>query len=65
MSNPLPSRLPGFLGPWRMSLALPLLLPAVGIASAHGATGDDKAFLEQSTGRQLIVWVSSGVEGTL
>ena len=62
MSNPLSSRLLDVLGRWRMLLALPLLLLAVGIASAHGVTGDDKAFLEQSTGRQLIVFMYLGAK---
>lgn len=41
---------------------LPLLLLAAGIASAHGVTGDDKAFLEQSAGRQLLVFAYLGAK---
>ena len=62
MSHPSSSRLLDALGRWRMLLALPLLLLAVGIASAHGVAGDDKAFLEQSTGRQLIVFMYLGAK---
>lgn len=45
----------------RVLCALALLsLPL--IAFAHGVTGDDKAFLEQSTGRQLLVFTYLGAK---
>jgi len=62
LSHSLSSRLPAFVGRWRMLLALSLLLLAATVASAHGVTGDDKAFLEQSSGRQLLVFVYLGAK---
>lgn len=44
-----------------MFLGLALLLVA-GAAAAHGVTGDDQAFLERSSGRQLIVFAYLGAK---
>ena len=46
---------------WRLFVALSLLL-IVGAVSAHGVTGDDKAFLETSSGRNLIVFMYLGAK---
>jgi hypothetical protein len=62
LPNPRSSRLRDFIERWRMFLTLPLLLLAVGIASAHGVTGDDQAFLEQNVGRQLVVFMYLGAK---
>lgn len=62
MSNGLSPRLPGFIARWRMFLALPLLLLAATIASAHGVAGDDADFLQQSTGRELLVFMYLGAK---
>lgn len=62
MFNGLSPRLPGFIARWRMFLALPLLLLAATFASAHGVTGDDADFLQQSTGRQLLVFMYLGAK---
>lgn len=62
MIDSFPSRLLGFAERWRMFLGLFLLLLAAGAASAHGVTGDDQAFLEQSSGRQLIVFAYLGAK---
>ena len=40
--------------------ALLLLLPA--IAGAHGVTGSDQAFLEQNSGRQLLIFTYLGAK---
>jgi len=56
------SRLLGLADRWRALLVLLLTVMAVGVASAHGVTGDDKAFLEQSTGRQLIIFIYLGAK---
>ena len=46
---------------WRLPLMLALLL-AGSAAFAHGVTGDDRAFLEQSSGRQLIAFMYLGAK---
>lgn len=45
----------------RWLVALLLLLTAI-VAAAHGVTGDDKAFLEQTSGRQLIAFMYLGAK---
>lgn len=62
LTDSFPSRLLGLAERWRVLLILLLTLAAVGVASAHGVTGDDKAFLEQSTGRQLIIFMYLGAK---
>ena len=46
---------------WKIALAL-LCLLASGLAFAHGVADDDKAFLEQSAGRQLAVFTYLGAK---
>ncbi|MGS1119868.1 HupE/UreJ family protein [Rhodanobacter sp. UC4436_H3] len=58
----LPARLLGLAVGWRGLLVLFLALVAVGVASAHGVTGGDKAFLEQSSGRQLLIFIYLGAK---
>lgn len=60
LSNWLSPRFVEFIERRCMLLALPLLLLAAAVASAHGVTGKDKAFLEQNSGRQLIVFMYLG-----
>jgi len=62
LSNCSSPRLPALIGRWRVILALPLLLLAATIASAHGVTGGDAAFLQQATGRQLLVFMYLGAK---
>lgn len=57
-----PSRLPAKIEQWFRVLAFPMLLLATGLAFAHGVQGDDKAFLEQSSGRNLIVFMYLGAK---
>lgn len=45
-----------------MPLAMALLLLTCAAAFAHGVTGSDKAFLEQSSGRQLIAFIYLGAK---
>ncbi|MHB8911148.1 MAG: HupE/UreJ family protein [Lysobacter sp.] len=45
-----------------MPLAFALLLLACSAALAHGVTGGDKAFLEQTSGRQLLVFMYLGAK---
>jgi len=52
---------PGLAGRWRILWVLSLLL-ATGAALAHGVAGDDKTFLEQSSGRHLIVFAYLGAK---
>jgi hypothetical protein len=47
---------------WRLPLLFTLLLLACGSAFAHGVSGADKAFLEQASGRQLIVFMYLGAK---
>ncbi len=47
---------------WRTLLALPALVLLATIASAHGVTGGDAAFLEQTSGRQLLVFTYLGAK---
>lgn len=56
------SRVPELVERWCRALAFPLLLLATGVAFAHGVQGDDKAFLEQSSGRNLIVFMYLGAK---
>jgi len=58
----LPARLLGLAVRWRGLLVLFLALAAMGVASAHGVTGGDKAFLEQSSGRQLLIFIYLGAK---
>jgi hypothetical protein len=46
---------------WKLALVL-LGLLASGLAFAHGVEGDDKAFLEQSAGRQLVIFTYLGAK---
>jgi hypothetical protein len=46
---------------WRLPLLFTLLL-AGSAAFAHGVTGDDQAFLEQNSGRQLIAFMYLGAK---
>ena len=62
MSNWSSPRLLAITRRWRVLLALPLLLLAAAIASAHGVTGGDAAFLEQTSGRQLLVFMYLGAK---
>jgi hypothetical protein len=55
-------RLARTLETWRVPLAIALLLLSCAAASAHGVTGSDKAFLEQSSGRQLIAFIYLGAK---
>ena len=52
---------PETTAPWRW-LAMAALLLFASAALAHGVTGEDKAFLEQSSGRQLIVFMYLGAK---
>jgi hypothetical protein len=54
-------RLTGSTWQWRVCLLLSLLL-AAGIASAHGVTGGDAAFLREASGRQLLVFMYLGAK---
>ncbi len=56
------TRVPAKIERWLRVLALPLLLLATGLAFAHGVQGDDKAFLEQSSGRNLLVFMYLGAK---
>jgi len=56
------TRLARTLEAWRMPLAMALLLLTCAAAFAHGVTGSDKAFLEQSSGRQLIAFIYLGAK---
>lgn len=47
---------------WPRGLTALLLLMFAGVAAAHGVTGDDKAFLEQNSGRQLLVFTYLGAK---
>src|SRR5215204_77303 len=47
---------------WRLPMMLALLLLTCGTAFGHGVSGDDKAFLEQASGRQLIVFMYLGAK---
>lgn len=49
-------------GPWRGVIGLVLLLLTCSAALAHGVTGNDQAFLEQSSGRQLLVFTYLGAK---
>ena len=62
LPQPLSSRLLDGFGRWGMLLMFPLLLLVTGIVSAHGVTGDDKAFLEQNQGPQLLVFMYLGAK---
>ncbi len=62
LSQPLSSRLRDGFGRWGMLLMFPLLLLVTDIVSAHGVTGDDKAFLEQNQGPQLLVFMYLGAK---
>jgi hypothetical protein len=55
-------RLARTLETWRVPLAIALLLLSCAAAFAHGVTGSDKAFLEQSSGRQLIAFIYLGAK---
>lgn len=46
----------------RTPLAIALLLLSCAAAFAHGVTGSDKAFLEQSSGRQLMAFIYLGAK---
>lgn len=48
--------------PWCLMLAFALSMLAIGAAHAHGVTGGDAAFLAQSTGRQLPIFVYLGAK---
>ena len=61
LSNALSLRVRAFFKRWHLLLALPLLLAAA-VASAHGVTGGDASFLQQSSGRQLIVFMYLGAK---
>jgi len=52
---------PEITTPWLWLAAAALLLLAP-VALAHGVTGDDKAFLEQNSGRQLLVFAYLGAK---
>jgi hypothetical protein len=41
---------------------LALMLLMIEVAAAHGVAGSDRAFLEQSSGRQLIVYAYLGAK---
>jgi len=56
------TRLVRTLENWRVPLAIALLLLSCAAAFAHGVTGGDKAFLEQSSGRQLIAFIYLGAK---
>lgn len=56
------SRLRATTERWCRLLVFPLLLLATGVAFAHGVQGDDKAFLEQSSGRHLIAFMYLGAK---
>jgi hypothetical protein len=56
------TRLVRTLEDWRVPLAIALLLLSCAAAFAHGVTGSDKAFLEQSSGRQLIAFIYLGAK---
>ena len=58
---PFPSRGASRPGLWKLALLLVALL-ASGLAFAHGVEGDDKAFLEQSAGRQLVIFTYLGAK---
>lgn len=62
LSQPFSSRLFVGFGRWGMLLMFPLLLLLTGIVSAHGVTGDDKTFLEQNQGPQLLVFMYLGAK---
>lgn len=47
---------------WRVPLTIALLLLSCAAAFAHGVTGSDKAFLEQSSGRQMIAFIYLGAK---
>ncbi len=46
----------------RVPLTIAVLLLGCAAAFAHGVTGSDKAFLEQSSGRQLIAFIYLGAK---
>lgn len=62
MTVPPGIRLARTLEAWRAPLAIALLLLSCAAAFAHGVTGSDKAFLEQSNGRQLIAFIYLGAK---
>lgn len=47
---------------WRALLILLLFCCFIGAAWAHGVTGDDQAFLEKNSGRQLLVFAYLGAK---
>lgn len=51
-----------FSRPWRIAIGFLLTLGFVGMAYAHGVTGSDAAFLEQSSGRQLLIFTYLGAK---
>lgn len=52
----------GAAAPWRLFWFLLGALLIAGAASAHGVAGDDKAFIENSSGRQLVPFVYLGAK---
>ena len=62
MSKSLHSTLFHLVTRWRLLLVLPVLLLATTMAAAHGVTGGDAAFLQESSGRQLLVFVYLGAK---
>ena len=58
---PIHRTLPEITTPWRWLIMVVLLLLA-STALAHGVTGDDKAFLQQATGPQPIIFMYLGAK---
>jgi len=58
---PIHRTLPEITTPWRWSIMVVLLFLA-STALAHGVTGDDKAFLQQATGPQPIIFMYLGAK---
>jgi hypothetical protein len=48
--------------PWRAGLTILIALCMASAASAHGVSGADKSFLEQSTGMQLVAYTYLGAK---
>lgn len=53
--------LPDITAPWRLLIMMVMLMLA-STALAHGVTGDDKAFLQQATGPQPIIFTYLGAK---
>ncbi len=52
----------GLATPWQWLLLISLAMLAVTAAIAHGVAGDDKAFIEQSSGMQLMPFIYLGAK---